>query len=217
MKRAIMHIAAIVFSLTTISLYAAGTEEIPLGGLTVPEAFQRLEKPEIMADDALLDTKIEEAFYGRQTEAIRFAINSLRSPRIQNIDGNRVDRTFDLRAAKRIFQKFPADALDLLKKEYLTGNATLRENIIQAVGGMAAEDEVRPMLIAALDDKAFSDEEDPEMEGDPLRVCDNAYNQLVLRYSIKDVLRTIGAAHRIEIRDYHIEILKEKFLSGAVS
>lgn len=43
-----------------------------------------------------------------------------------------------------------------------------------------------------------------------MRICDLAYNQLVLRYRLKNVLRTIGPVHRIETQDSHIEILKGK-------
>ena len=41
-----------------------------------------------------------------------------------------------------------------------------------------------------------------------MRICDVAYNQLVLRYRIKNVLRTIGPIYRPENRDYHISVLK---------
>ena len=45
----------------------------------------------------------------------------------------------------------------------------------------------------------------------PLRVCDVAYNLIVLHYGIQNVLRTIGTVHRIEVRDYHIDKLKGIF------
>ena len=47
-----------------------------------------------------------------------------------------------------------------------------------------------------------------ETVGEPLRICDVAYNQLVLRYNVKGVLRVIGTIHKIDVRNYHIEKLK---------
>ncbi len=41
---------------------------------------------------------------------------------------------------------------------------------------------VRSILTNALDDKQFCEEELPDSMGDPLRVCDVAYNQIVLHF-----------------------------------
>ena len=60
-------------------------------------------------------------------------------------------------------------------------------------------------------DKSVCEEKLPESVGDPLRVCDVAYNQIVLHFEIQNVLRTIGTVHRIEVRDYHIDKLKAIF------
>ena len=65
------------------------------------------------------------------------------------------------------------------------------------------------LLIQALDDKSVYEEENPEVPSAYL--CASvmlAYNQLVLRYKIRNVLRTISPAHRIEDRDYHIGVMK---------
>jgi hypothetical protein len=51
----------------------------------------------------------------------------------------------------------------------------------------------------------------PESLGDPLRLCDVAYNQIVLHFEIQNALRTIGTVHKIEIRDYHIDKVKGIF------
>jgi hypothetical protein len=51
------------------------------------------------------------------------------------------------------------------------------------------------------------------MPGDPLRVCDMAYNQLRLRYAeeLVDLPRAIGNSHRMEIRDDYIDDLSSRF------
>jgi len=65
------------------------------------------------------------------------------------------------------------------------------------------------VLLKALKEKEVYDGNDPEAIGHPLRVCDLAYNQIVAQYGIRDVLRTIGRGHSIDVRDYHIKNLRK--------
>jgi hypothetical protein len=76
---------------------------------------------------------------------------------------------------------------------------------------MPNSDFTRSILKEALEDKSVCEETLPETLGDPLRVCDEAYNQIVLHFGIQNVLRTIGTVHKIEVRDYHIDKLKGIF------
>jgi HEAT repeat protein len=118
-----------------------------------------------------------------------------------------VHRAKDLYIGKKMFEVFPGEAIPKLLKLYETGDATTRGNVIRVSGNLAGP-EITALLVNALDDKTFCDPEDPEVEGLPMRICDVAYNQLVLRYRIKNVLRTIGPIYRPENRDYHIAVLK---------
>ena len=93
---------------------------------------------------------------------------------------------------------------------YSRSDAATRGNIVRASGKIPGDDPVRDFLILALDDKSPCEEEGLDALGEPLRVCDVAYNQLVLRYNVKRVLRTLGPMHRIEVREYHIGVLKTK-------
>jgi hypothetical protein len=77
---------------------------------------------------------------------------------------------------------------------------------------MAGGQSIRELLIDALDDEAFCEDTDPESIGKPLRICDVAYNQLVIRYKIKKVQRVIGSIHAIDMRNQHIRILKDILL-----
>jgi hypothetical protein len=178
---------------------------------TITEAFQTLKKPEISYDNEQLQNMIDAAFRFRENDAVDLAMNQLRTPRIQIRDGKRIDRSEDVRLAKKILKQFPVTAVPLLSREYGSGNATLRGNVVEALGGLYPAPGTDELLKKALDDTdLYGQEEDPEMEGIPLRVCDIAYNQIVLRYGVLDVLRTLGTIHSIEVRDYHIEILKNK-------
>jgi len=96
----------------------------------------------------------------------------------------------------------------MLVSLYERGDAVTKGNIIQAAGNMAGGGEIRKLMIRALDDTSAYEEENPDSPGEPLRICDVAYNQLVLRYTITNVLRTISPLHSIATRDYHIAILK---------
>jgi len=79
---------------------------------------------------------------------------------------------------------------------------------------VAGGQEIKHLLIEALDDVASYGELAPDDMGEPLRVCDMAYNQLVLRYSIRNVHRTIGPGNIIETRDQLIDILKGVIQKG---
>ncbi len=93
---------------------------------------------------------------------------------------------------------------------YEDGDSITKCNVIRASGNVEGAP-IKALLIGALNDKSSCEDRHAEMIGDSLRICDMAYNQFVLRYKTKNVLRTIGTVHRIEIRDYHISILKNIF------
>jgi hypothetical protein len=43
-----------------------------------------------------------------------------------------------------------------------------------------------------------------------MRLCDEAYNQLVARYRIKGVMHTLAPPLSMDIREYHIKELKKR-------
>jgi hypothetical protein len=134
----------------------------------------------------------------------------LRSGRVTPAEGKIVCRSDDFRVAKAVFREFPADSLAMLEKEYSSADAVLKGSIVQVIGAAGPDRRSEQIAIEALDDKDFCEEEYPGFEGTPLRVCDVAYNQLVLLWQVRDVLRTIGVIHGIDVRDYHIQVLKGK-------
>ena len=140
---------------------------------------------------------------------ITMALNTLSMPDREVIGGEIVDRSQAHYVAKQILQVFPKMATRELLKMYKNADSITRGNIIRAAGNVAGGSKIKKLLIRALDDKEFCEYKYLEMEGEPLRVCDVAYNQLVLRYEINDALRTIGTEFRVEVRDYHIDNLKK--------
>jgi len=177
----------------------------------IVDPFEQLKKPEIFGDVRSLRQEIARNFNGKEKQAIESALNILHSSRIQAEDGKNIDRYKDFLVAKNIFQQFPNESWQLLKKEYESGNAVTRGNIIDAIGQMDWSNDIKELLVDALDDQTICELPNLEMpEATPLRICDKAYNQLVLKYEIPDVLRTISIMHRLEVRDEHIQILKKK-------
>jgi hypothetical protein len=176
--------------------------------LPLKQAVERLKGMDFLADRDLLNNAIFASFKDRQKEAVTFSVEQLKKPRNEIIDSKLVNRTPDLYVAKKILQMFPDESLDSLLDLYEGADPGTRANIIYVLGNMEGYPHIKNLLVGALDDKTFCQEEDPEMEGKPLRICDEAYNQLVLRYEIKNVLRTIGNVHSLEDRDYHIEVIK---------
>ena len=190
------------------ALKEARIQELP--NLPLSTAFEQLKGIDYFVNEPFLHKGIFTAFEFRKKEAIDFAINYLKLPVKEMIGGKSVSRGDDFHVAKKILHVFPDEAVDSLLELYSTGDAVAKGNVIRSSGKMAGGQAIRNLLIEALDDKTFCEERYPEILGEPLRICDVAYNQILLRYMIRNALRTIGTAHRIEIRDYHIDILKSR-------
>ena len=174
------------------------------------ETFERLHHADFFADEDLLNKGIDRAFGFRRREATSFAKEYLSSGRTAGETKERREQVLDLYLAKKILQVFPDEAVKDLQELYLIGDPATKRNVLCAAGMMADGQAIaQKILVEALDDKSFCEEDEPEMLGDPLRICDVAYNQLVLRYKIRNVLRAIGNTHRITTRDYHIARLKQ--------
>ena len=171
------------------------------------EVFERLKGSDFIGEDDYISKTIHESFQHRRNEGIALSLQNLSLPQKENVNGREVYRTKDFYIGKKIFEVFPEESIPRLLKLYNTGDATTRGNVVRVCGNLVGP-EITALLVNALNDKTFCDPEDPEIEGRPMRICDVAYNQLVLRYRIKNVLRTIGPIYRLENRDYHISVLK---------
>lgn len=175
------------------------------------EAFEQVKSTDFLINADLLHKAIFKTYGHRKTEGINLALNCLKLPVIEMQNGKLVaDRTADFYVAKKILEVFPDESVDKLLKLYKKGDAVTKGNIIRASGNIAGGQRIRSLLIKALDDKTFCEKKNPEMEGDRLRICDVSYNQLVLRYNVENVQRAIGNIDTIEVRDYHIGILKKR-------
>jgi hypothetical protein len=178
-----------------------------LVGEEVEKVFSRLKNNKFQNDSRLKQKAIHEAFKNRPQRAVRYAIGRVAS-RPPSVEGNLWNRgAIDEAVGKNILEIFPDLAADMLPEAFYAGTPYARGNLVRAAGAIAGGEKVRALLIDALYDQDFCEPELPEMAGLPMRVCDVAYNQLVLRYNIPDVLRTIGVSHSISARDYHIDQL----------
>lgn len=185
-----------------------------LSRLPSEKVFERLKDIEFVIDQEMSYKAVYQAFKHRKEEAISLALNSLRLPAVETRNGKIIKRLDDIRVARKILEVFPEESVRGIVELYQNGSATTRGNIIRVLGKLAGGSVIETLLIEALNDKTTCEEENPEVEGDPLRICDIAYNQLVLRHNIKKVLRAIGPVYRVEVRDYHIDILKNKLKSA---
>lgn len=172
------------------------------------EVFERLKGIDYLLDEELANKAVYKAFQFRKEEAIGLALNLLQFPLLEVQRGKRVSRSEDFRVARKVLEVFPAESVAGILSLFKSGDAVTKGNVLRALGNVAGGDAIRGLLIGALEDKTPCEAEDPEMEGRPLRLCDVAYNRLVFRYKIRNVLRAIGPVYRVEVRDYHIAILK---------
>jgi hypothetical protein len=184
-----------------------------LSHLSPGEAFGRLKGSDFLVDTAMLHKGIFTAFEGRTAEAVELALDHVKLPLVKVVDGKPTTRTDDFYVAKKILQVFPDEAFDSLLELYANSPPPIRANVIRVLGEMAGNQEIKSVLINALDDTSLCERKHLEESGIPLRICDVAYNQLVLRYEIKGVLRTIGTVHTIEQREYHIDVLRNLLAS----
>jgi hypothetical protein len=180
-----------------------------VASLPLEEAFVKLKTAEFLTNEPLLHKTIFAAFDHRKTDAIALSIKNIRLPIFKVTDGMTVSRADDFYVAKNILHVFPDEAFGSLSELYGKTGPVAKGNMVRVFGQMAGGEKIRSLLIEALDDKMFCEEEYPEISGEPLRICDVAYNQLVLRYKIPNVLRTIGSSHSLEIRNYHIDLLRD--------
>lgn len=180
-----------------------GLRELP-----AQHVFDRLKTAGYLLNTRLMYKAISTSFSCRKQEGLNLAVRYLRLP-LTEIEGDRVrSRLREFIVAKRIFETFPEDATLLLVPLYERSDEVMRANIVQAAGNIAGGAEIRRLLLRALEDTSAYEEENPDSPGSPLRICDMAYNQIVLRYGIRNVLRNISPSHGVTVRDYHIGILK---------
>jgi len=179
-----------------------------LKSLKTKEAFDSLKDAEFLINSDLTYKAIHTAFNNRKTEALSLAESYLKSPLIEFVHGRRITHVRDFNIAKKIFEMFPDESSPILTNLFNRSDDITRGNIILASGEVSGGQQIKNLLIKALNDKSFAEDKAPDMDGEPLRICDIAYNQLVLRYKVTGVLRTITHAHDIETRDHHINILK---------
>lgn len=179
-----------------------------LAGGSVQEVFQDLKALEFISEDEFMSKAIHVAFQGREAEAVQMALGYVRSEMIQTGPNG----PQNLYIARKVLQLFPDEAVDRLLDLYSSGGPKVKRNVIYVMGEMAGGDVVKALLFRALDDTAFCEEALPETVGEPLRICDVAYNQLVIRYRVQGVLRTIGTVHKIGVRDHHILQLKNSVI-----
>ncbi|HBG28290.1 MAG: hypothetical protein A2Y10_03400 [Planctomycetes bacterium GWF2_41_51] len=174
--------------------------------LSMIESFEILSGPEYIVNEGLCSAAISEVYDGSEYEAVELALARVKTP-IETTDNTGVR---ELKTAKSILAEFSDISIPRLTGLYPHQDVSINANIITTAGPLAGDSEIFAMLIEALDDKTETIDANPEMIGKPLRICDIAYNQIVLNLNIKDVLRTIGTGMTEDVRDYHIDILKNK-------
>ncbi|HBG28289.1 MAG TPA: hypothetical protein DDX75_14480 [Phycisphaerales bacterium] len=174
--------------------------------LSIADAFERLSESRYAANSQLCEQAILEVFMNNEEQAVDYAIKI-----VQSHTGKR--EINKLITAKHVLFQFADESIPQLLQLYPQMDNSVNANIIKAVGSLVFDSAIRNMLTAALNDKTEIFDDNPELVGQPLRICDIAYNQLVLNLKIKDVLRVIGTGMSEEIRNYHIDVLKTKLKS----
>ena len=177
---------------------------------SVQQCFEQLKAYEFYLDDDFSIKAAYKCFKNRKAQALRYAIDQLKNDQSKH-EGEIVIFNDDLHATKTISRVFAEDAEIMLQNEYKKGTAQTKANILLVLGQLTGN-RARYMLIDALNDQTVCEDTYPEIGGEPLRICDMAYNQLRLRYAeeLVDMPRTIGNSDRIEKRDFYIDDMKRR-------
>ena len=178
-----------------------------LRSLPIEQALNGLKSGEAVGDVEFLDQAVGEVFGHRKIQVVNHLIDNIKLPLFERSGDEEIRRYNEFIVAKAVLQNFSAEAVGPLLSLYLNGDPTAKGNAIRVLGGMN-DRRIGALLVEALDDISFREEENPEVVGEPLRVCDEAYNQIVLHFKIREVPRTIGNATSIEDREDYIEALK---------
>ncbi len=181
-----------------------------LGQATAQQVFAKLEDEDMIGDEESSRDAVVAAFDRRRAEGVAAALERVVSPAVEATPARTRSRGRDLIVARRILAAFPDESVPRLLELYARGNAATKGDVVRAAGRVDRDSRALSLLRAALDDKSVCEELSPEAMGEPLRVCDLAYNQLVLRCGVKGVLRTIGPGHSVAVREYHINVLKSR-------
>ncbi len=177
---------------------------------SVNGVFENLRQPQFLHHPEMAHALAAAAFADRKDEGIQFAIAQMEVPIIEKSDEGRQSHVRALLAAKRIFEAMPELSAPPLLDLYARSNAIVRANIIRAAGQIPGNEALQNLLLKALDDTTPCEPPEWNSGGPPMRLCDVAYNQVVLRYGVKDVLHTLAQPTPNEDRDYHLARLKEK-------
>jgi hypothetical protein len=195
---------------TTSTVPESKTEDqlAALGSLPFTDVIGRLTSPELVVNKELLNRAIIAAFGQRPKEAIAQCLNIVKTAVPGVTEEGGPDRGLEFYVVTQILHVFADQACNDLVTLYQQGNAVMKANVIRVLGTMAGGPIIEEILIQALDQKIPCDEADTDLDKMPLRLCDIAYNQLVLRTQVQGVVRTLSEAHSIQTRDYQINALK---------
>jgi len=183
-----------------------------LKDLSLEEAFEKLKDVDFMLNPDFLNKAIFTSFKHRTAQAIDYCIAELGLPRTWMVDGE-MQRRQDFYIATQTFRVFPHESLPRLLELYSIAEPMTKGNIIVVLGNMEGGEAIRNLLIRALYDKTFCNEQNPEIDEKPFRICDEAYNQLLFRYKIykrKKGLPFITDSNSINARDHYIDLLKNR-------
>ena len=173
--------------------------------------FEELKQTEFLLNEDFSSKAAYRCFRNRKERAVQYAVDQLKNNPYSVID-ERVVFNDDMQVAKTVIRAFSSEAEIVLLNEYKEANLQTKASILLVSGQLPGRG-ARLLLITALNDQSAYENPFKGMEGEPLRICDMAYNQLRLRYAeeLNDMPRTIGNPDRIEKRDYYIDEMKNRF------
>ncbi|NLF15949.1 MAG: hypothetical protein GX595_01645, partial [Lentisphaerae bacterium] len=171
---------------------------------------RRLQSPDLLADATRLRLAARAGYERRPAAALAMAtgvLADLAATPIAEDGPTRIRQSEGWAVARAALAAFPEAAVPRLIECYETSDAVTQGLVLQALGAIPDSGTVDEVLLAALEDRQPCARAGGEEFGEPMRLCDVAYNQIVLRHGIRGVQRVLGASHRTAVRDEQIAAL----------
>jgi hypothetical protein len=179
-----------------------------LRGLEVAESFHRLSGDEFLGEPELMEAAVLELYSLESAEAVETALASLGRPFARMEDGIVRVRSGEVYVAKKVLEAFPEVSTGRLVEAYAAADPEVRGNLLRAIGRLADQKPIHDLLLTALDDTTPAEPEEIQELGLPMRLCDLAYNQLMLEHRFRGIPRTLGSSHSLTARDLSIQEMK---------
>lgn len=182
---------------------AAGESDEDKAAQAIEAAWVRLLSPEVYVDPDRQSGIIRSELLPLGEPVLKAMTAKLRHPTTDVVSGRVIDRTREVFMARQVLKAMGEPALQRLLELSAAEDPFFKRNILYALSDFDRQEAI-DILVTALDDRSQCKKVTPETFRRPLRVCDEAYNLLVLKLSPPGLRAPLGQVHTLDQRDERV-------------